>query len=317
MGRYAIGIDLGGTKIEAAIVSEEGKILDCVKVPTEATKDAGEIIDKIVGCIETLLKRNAGAVPSAIGIGVAGQVDSTTGMVLYAPNLDWHNVNLGEQLRDKFEIPVAVCNDVRAAAWGEWLVGAGAGCNNLVCMFVGTGVGGAIVSNGKMLDGANNTAGEVGHIIVQMNGPLCHCGNHGCLEALAGGWAIQRDAKKAAKNGAKMLLELEDGNINSITAKTVTTAATKGDPVANEILDNLTEALVCGVTSITNMLGPATIILGGGIIQGNPGLTNNIAAGLKKMSLQAAVEPVKIVEAMLHNDAGSIGAALFALRQFK
>jgi glucokinase len=138
-----------------------------------------------------------GASPPVGGSGSAGQIDPEHGMVRFAPNLGWHNVPFQSDLAGALGLPVVVTNDVRAATWGEWLHGAGKGCNDLVCLFIGTGIGGGVVSGGKMLSGCSNTAGEVGHMIINLHGPPCSCGSRGCFEALAGGWAIARQAREA------------------------------------------------------------------------------------------------------------------------
>jgi glucokinase len=314
----AIGVDLGGTKIEVAIVSAQGQLFDRLRIPTQSSQEPDEIIKKTTDAIEQLSAQNPDIISSVIGLGVAGQIEKKTGNVIYAPNLGWHNINLQEQLANKLHKPVSICNDVVAAAYGEWLYGAGIDCDNLVCIFIGTGIGGAIIANGKMLEGCNNTAGEIGHITLQLQGPICHCGNKGCFEALASGWAIQRDAQLAVKNNrnnGKMLLEMANGDILAITAKTVAMAAQNGDALAANLLDNVTNVVIAGITSAVNMLGPCRIILGGGIVEGIPQLIGHVETGVKKNALKAAMNSVSILQAKLHNDSGVIGAAAFAQHQ--
>ena len=317
---YAIGVDLGGTKVEVAILNAQGQLVDRLRIPTQSSRGPDEIIRKITDTIEQLSAQNPGISSSVVGIGVAGQVEKKTGNIIYAPNLEWRDINLQDQLVNRLHKPVFVCNDVKAATWGEWLYGAGEGCDNLVCIFVGTGIGGAIVSKGKMLEGCNNTAGEIGHMTIQMHGPVCHCGNKGCFEALAGGWAITRDAQLAVqknKKSGRMLLEIAEGNIDAITGKTVAIAAQKRDPLASSLIDNVADALIAGITSVVNMLGPCRIILGGGVIEGTPLLVERIEAGVKKNALKAATISISILPAKLRNDSGVIGAAAFALHQLK
>ncbi len=320
MQQWAIGVDLGGTKIEVAIVSSQGELLDKLRIPTISSQGPDKIIENIHDTINDLSKRHSDITLSVVGIGVAGQIKKDTGIVIDAPNLKWHNVDLQTQLANKLQKPVAVCNDVKAAAWGELLCGAGVGCNNLVCIFVGTGIGGAIVCNGKMLDGCNNTAGEIGHMIVQLHGPLCHCGNKGCLEALASGWALERDARLTVQNdkaGGKMLLDIAEGNINAITGETVTMAAQQGDPLANSLINNMADALIAGVTSVVNMIGPCRVILGGGIIKGIPQLITQVEEGVKRQALKAAIVAIEILPAKLQDDSGVIGAAAYAFETLK
>jgi len=320
MQEWAIGVDLGGTKIEVALVNADGQLLDRLRVPTESSHNSNKIIEDIANAIHQLFRKHSDTTPSIIGIGVAGQIEKNTGNIIFSPNLGWHHVNLQEQLTNKVNLPVVVCNDVKAAAWGEWLYGAGMHYQDLVCIFVGTGIGGGIVCNGKMLEGCGNTAGEIGHITIQLNGPLCHCGNKGCLEALAGGWAIERDAQRAVQNNmdhGKMLLEIAGGDITAITGATVAAAMQKRDKLAIQLLDNVVEALTAGITSVVNLIGPCRVILGGGVIEGILQLVERVAKGVKKNALKAAMVSVDIVPAKLHNDSGVIGAAAFALHQHK
>ena len=317
--KWAVGIDLGGTKIEIALVNKKGEILDRQRFPTDSTQGYKVVIEHTAKAIETILQKNKKIKPHAIGIGVAGQITKGTGLVKYSPNLNWHNVHLQAELEKKTGKPVLICNDVKAAALGEWYYGAGKDCDDLVCVFVGTGIGGSIVSGGKMLDGANNTAGEIGHMVIDIHGPQCHCGNKGCFEALAGGWAIARDIKNAInenKTAGKALHKIA-GDIKNVSAKTLEEGIKQKDKLAKKIQDNLLEALIAGGISIVNAFGPKRVIFGGGIIEGIPELLPLIEKGIKKRALQAATNSIKIVPAKFHNDSGVIGAAAFALHTIK
>ena len=194
--QWALGVDLGGTKVEVAQVDVTGHLLQRLRRPTDVKDGAKAVEAEIVDAVHELAE-GVGAPPAGVGVGVAGQVEAGSGRVGFAPNLGWHNLPFQADLRRALGLPVVVTNDVRAATWGEWLHGAGQGCDDLVCLFVGTGIGGGVVSGGQMLSGSSNTAGELGHIVVDLHGPTYHCGNQGCLEALAGGWAIARLAREA------------------------------------------------------------------------------------------------------------------------
>ncbi|MEO5947858.1 MAG: ROK family protein [Chitinophagaceae bacterium] len=320
MKQFAIGVDLGGTKIAIAIVDENGCIQDKQRFPTNGYGGYKMVLDSITNAIEDICFQNNKLKPLAAGIGVAGQIEKETGIVKYAPNLQWNNVSLQEDLKKKLDIPVSVCNDVKAATLGEWLYGAGKDCDNLVCVFVGTGIGGGIVSDGKMLEGSNNTAGEIGHITIDLHGPVCHCGNRGCFEALAGGWAIGRDVQKAVlenKTTGKLLLEIEEGDIKNISAKTLSKGLEKNDQLSKEIFNELSLALIAGAVSVVNAFGPSRLIFGGGVIEGMPQLLKIINEGVKKYALKPATSLLEILPAKLHNDAGVIGAAAFAFQQNK
>jgi glucokinase len=314
--QWAIGIDLGGTKIEVALVNSSGLLHDRLRVPTDSKKGYKAILKKITETIHQLCDKNGNAIPSAVGIGIPGQISRSSGIVHYAPNLNWHEVKLEDDLSKILDKHVRICNDVRAATYGEWFYGAGKNCDDLVCVFIGTGIGGGIVSDGRMLAGCNNTAGEIGHMTIDLYGPECHCGNKGCFEALAGGWAIARDAQDMVRTdmkGGKIMLALAGNEIKKITAKTVSEAATKDDKLAKKIIDNLVDALIAGCTALVNAYAPCRLILGGGIMEGMPRLIERIEKGVKKYALKAATENLEVLPAKLHNDSGVIGAAAFAL----
>ncbi|MGO9416370.1 MAG: ROK family protein, partial [Syntrophobacteraceae bacterium] len=312
----AIGIDLGGSKIAFGTVDEEGRLLELLRYDTETHGGYSAVLTQVVKGVEQL-KGTSGISMSGIGIGVAGQVDPGTGAVVFAPNLDWHNVPLKAEVQKACAIPVVVTNDVRAALWGEWLFGAGRGCGDLVCIFIGTGIGGGIVCGGKVLEGCCNTAGEIGHMTVDLRGPLCNCGNRGCMEALAGGWAIARRAHASVKADPVFggtILRMAGGKVEDITARTLVQAFYAGDALATEIIDEVTDALAAGVAALANAFNPCRIILGGGIIEGMPEMVSRIDKGVRRRALSAATGCLVICASKLGNEAGVIGAAAFALR---
>ena len=318
MEPWSIGVDLGGTKLEVAHIDAQGRVRQRLRKATNIKGGPAAIIEDIIGYAWTL-REGADSPPAGVGVGVAGQVEKDTGKVIFAPNLDWRDVPLQAQLQRTIGLPVIVTNDVRAATWGEWLHGAGQGCDDLLCMFVGTGVGGGVVSGGRMLAGCNNTAGEVGHITVDMNGPPCTCGNRGCLEALAGGWAITRltrESVKADPEGGKVLLEMGGGGIDEINVATVARAVRGGDPMARRLMDQAAEALIAGASTLINAFNPCRLILGGGVITGVPELISRIDKGVRGQALAAACSSLMVLPAGLRSDAGVIGAAALAIRTF-
>jgi glucokinase len=313
---WAIGVDLGGTKVEVAQVDAAGILRQRLRRPTDVKDGPSAVEAEIVEAVHDL-RAKIGSSPTGVGVGVAGQVDGENGVVRFAPNLDWHNVPLQADLNEALDLPVVVTNDVRAATWGEWWHGAGQGCDDLVCLFLGTGIGGGIVSGGRMLSGCSNSAGELGHITVDLNGPPCHCGNRGCLEALAGGWAIARQAQEAVSaqpDVASALLEMSGGRPESITAKMVVQAAHRGDVLARHLVDRMTQALIAGAVSLVNAFNPCRLILGGGLIEGMPELIQQVDQGLQQRALAAAYAPLRVLPAQLHNDAGAVGAASMVMR---
>jgi len=315
---WSIGVDLGGTKLEVAHIDAQGRVRQRLRMPTNVKGGPSAIIEDVISSVWTL-REAADSPPIGVGVGVAGQVEKETGKVTFAPNLDWRDVPLQADLQRSIGLPVIVTNDVRAATWGEWLHGAGRGCDDLLCMFVGTGVGGGVVSGGRMLAGCNNTAGEVGHITVDMNGPPCSCGNRGCLEALAGGWAITRLAREtvaADPDGGRLLLGMAGGFIEEINVATIARAVRGGDPMARQLMDRAASALIAGASTLINAFNPCRLILGGGVITGVPELIGRIDNGVRGQALKAACASLVVLPAGLRTDAGVIGAAALAIRTF-
>ena len=317
--QWAIGVDLGGTNIDVAKVDSSGMVHQRLRIPTDIKNGPTAVESQIIALVNDLRKKNTESQPVGIGIGVAGQIELHTGVVRFAPNLYWHEVPLLSNIQESLKMKGIATNDVSAATWGEWLYGAGKNCYDLVCLFVGTGIGGGVVSGGNMLFGYNNTAGELGHMPIDYTGPVCHCGNRGCLEALASGWAIARDAKAAIvadSKAGKKLLKLANGKLESLNAKIVAAAAKDGDPLANQLLDEVAEALIAGCVAIINAFNPKRLILGGGVIEGLPDIVKRIEKGIFKNALPAAVSSLQVLPALLKEDSGVIGAAAIAIDSF-
>ena len=317
--KYAIGIDLGGTKIALGIVDTNGRVLEMVRYETDAEGGPGAVIDQIAKGVKQLERERSSDI-SGIGIGVAGQIEPGTGAVRFAPNLDWHDVPLQDDLEKISGLRVVVTNDVRAALWGEWLFGAGKDSEDLVCIFVGTGIGGGIVSGGRLLEGCSNTAGEIGHMTIDLQVPICTCGNRGCMEALAGGWAIAARTQAMVKShpaSGNTILQMAGGKLEEISARTLVQAHYAGDPLAKGIMDEVIDALSAGISALVNAINPCRIILGGGIIEGMPELLTRIQEGVKRRALSAATGDLTFLPSKLGNDAGIIGAAALAMKTFQ
>lgn len=313
--RWAIGIDLGGTKTVVGQVDGQGRVRRRLQLPTNAPKGPASVKQAITGAVQTLLK-GAGSLPAGIGIGVAGQVDAQKGAVFFAPNLGWRDEPLREDLARSTGLPVRVENDVRAATRGEWLYGAGRGCDDLVCLFVGTGIGGGVVSGGRVLTGCSNTAGELGHITLDLDGPSCRCGNRGCLEALAGGWAIAQQAREWATSDPEagaFILKMVEGQPEKITAKIAADAAKAGDPLALSLFERVARALAAGAAGLVNAFNPCRMVLGGGVIEGCPWLVKKIAEGLEERALPAALASLRVVRSRLRQNAAVVGSAALVL----
>lgn len=318
MKKYSIGIDLGGTKILIGLVEKEsGKVVSHIKKKTKKEKGPENIVRKMVEGVEELLEESGKSFAeiSSIGIGSAGQIDRKNGIIIGAPNLDCYNLNLKEILQDKFNIPVFVGNDVEVATIGEQKFGAGKGCADFVCVFVGTGIGSAIVKNGHIIYGATGTAGELGHIIVDLNGRPCACGAHGCLEAYASRSAIETRIEGALKKGRKSCISeyLEEGK--AITSSMIRKSIEREDELVTQCVSEASEYLSGGLASVINLINPELIILGGGLIEAVDYFYKQTIKKAKSKSLPVPAEKIRFSKTILGDYSGVIGAALLDERE--
>lgn len=310
--KYKIGVDVGGTNVKIALVDKKGGIVYSNTVPTRVEMGYEYTISNIKQAIYDLMKetKTSKEVIEGIGFGFPGQVDCENGIVRIAPNIPgWVNVPIASIIEQEFGIPTRVDNDVRCAALGELNFGAGRGCQNLICITVGTGIGSGLIINGKLVRGANNAAGEIGHIKLQMqNGPICGCGDTGCLEAFASGPAIVAMAEEYIKGG-KSTKYRELAN-PEITPYIVAEAAKQGDTVAKRIYEIIGEYIGIGLSSVVNLLNPERIVIGGGVADAGPLLCDPIKRTIAERAMPIQADSVQIVPAELGNSAGVIGASL-------
>jgi glucokinase len=268
----AAGVDIGATKFAAGLCDSIGRRLATARGPTGRGSAPAEVAERVAQAVEEC-ERRCGRRAASVGVGIAAQVSPDGRMAVFSPNLRWNRVPLAAMLRRRLGRPVLLLNDVRAATIGEWMHGAGRACDDLVCLFIGTGVGGGVVSGGRLLVGANNTAGELGHVKVETPGRRCTCGAHGCLEAYVGGWALAR-----RRTGAPPVRD------------------------AGRMLGQ-------GLATIVNAFGPRIIVIGGGVAEALPGIAGVAARAMRAGSLPAAAKGVRVVRSALRGDAGWIGAA--------
>jgi len=317
MKRY-IGCDLGGTNLRAAIVDvETGNVLQHSTIPTLAREGHTAVMQRMADLFERIIQ-DAGLSKEdicGIGIGVPGTLDLESGETLLLPNLPgtWPHVPLRNTITDLTGLPAAILNDVRSITLGEWRFGAGQGVDTLAVYAIGTGVGGGLVINGQLHLGFGGTAAELGHMVIDFNGPRCGCGNHGCLETYASGPAIAAMGMKALAQGfATKIAELCDYDLNRITPKLIAQAAESGDEIAREIYAQAGYYLGVGASSICVALGPQRIILAGGVSQAGDLLLEPMRRTLRERVHVMPVEQVEVVLAKLGNKAGMVGAALWA-----
>lgn len=318
MKKYSVGIDLGGTKILTALVDRTtGEVSGTVKKKTKKDKGPKNIVRKMIESIEELFEEtlvNKDEI-SSIGIGAAGQIDRKNGIIIGAPNLDCYDLDIKDRIASHFDLPVFLGNDVEIATMGEMKFGAAKGCDDFVCIFVGTGVGSAIVKNGELILGATGTAGEIGHIIVDLNGRPCACGAHGCLEAYASRSAIEKRIEGALKKGRHSVIldYLESGK--SITSGMIQKSIERNDELVTACVDEASEYLSGGVASIINFVNPKLVVLGGGLIEAVDYFYKNTIKKAKAKSLPVPASKIEFKKAALGDYSGVIGAAFLEDRK--
>lgn len=313
-----IGVDLGGTKVATAAADCSGSLLSKVTKPTLPERGLDAVIETIVDSIREATTSAGGSKQDirCIGIGSPGPIDPEAGIVVFAPNLMWHNVPIVGILKGILDLPVYLENDANVAGLGEYRFGAGRGSKNMVYVTVSTGVGGGLILNGEIYAGSFGMAGEVGHMTIASDGPLCGCGNQGCLEALAAGPAIARKAQADILHGQETIMtEMVSGKIEEITSKTVGEAALAGDILAKEIIEKTGEYLGIAAANLINIINPDTIVIGGGVSNIGELLLAPLRRAAKRRAIKAAFEKVRIVKAELGSDAGLVGAICLALGQ--
>ena len=313
---YYIGLDIGGTKIAGALVSASGKILTRNKTSTPKRVKPKDIYCCVTDAIEELI--HAGRVNlssiKGIGVGVPGIVDTRNHHILAAPNIALTGFPLSASLKSKFRKPVVMTNDVNAGLLGEAWLGAAKGMMHVVGIFPGTGVGGAVISDGKLLLGAQGAATELGHVIISIDGPLCHCGNRGCLEALTSRWAIERDIRLAVKGGQTTIVaKLNEGRLDMIKSRILKEALAKNDGVVKAVMTKAARVLGKTAVSLNHTFNPQAIIFGGGVIKACgdfllPIITKEVNADpfFKKFNT------CRILSSQLGDDAVTLGAARLA-----
>lgn len=307
--RYAVGIDLGGSKLRGGLLNSSGQLIGRLEVQTEAWKGPPSVIANLKSMITRLVDSTDPERVAGIGIAAAGQIHPKTHAVVYAPNLEWENVPLRDEIESAFAMPVYVENDVRAAAWGEYRFGAGRGAESLIAVFVGTGVGSGAVVDGILLRGAGNAAGELGHTQVVPDGVPCACGQHGCIEAYASGRGFARRLEAALAAGTETRLAREtEGNPSRVTAALVARAAVEGDAFARALWDDAERYLGQAVANYVTLLNPELLVLGGGVMTTVPSLAQGIERQVRAHATVLSRD-VRIVRAGLGDSSAIFGAA--------
>jgi glucokinase len=317
--QYVIALDLGGTKLAAGIVTDTYEITARQYLPTQADKGVESVVEQIISAITWLCDYQAVdcSCLSVISIAACGSVDMRRGIIVFSPNLPgWRNIPLVDLVQERLGVRVTLINDANAAALGEYHLGAGRGIVNLLYLSLGTGIGGAIIIDGNLYTGASGGAGETGHMTINTEGPICSCGNRGCLETLASGTAITREAVERLKCGERSsLTEVVGGDLKGITAEKVALAASRGDPLASDVIHQAAYYLGMGMVNLVNLLNPDIIVVGGGVADMGELLLGPARKLVREKAFPGLADVVSIVRGQLGDDAGILGAAVFAHRQ--
>ncbi len=312
-GSATIGIDLGGTNIKAGIVTDSGEILMEKTVDTEAEGGPAHVLERIAGLVKELAAScETGATIERFGIGVPGQVDMASGVVFEAPNLPgWKKIAVYQELEKRIRLRASVDNDANLAALGEYAFGAGKGGGDMLMVTLGTGVGGGLILGGKVFRGTAGGAGEFGHMVIRMDGPLCNCGRRGCVEAFVGTRGILAKVRELLDSGRHSLLsEISE---EEWSPRLIGDAAGRGDAVAIEVFRAVGDALGVGIGSVANLLNIERAVVGGGVAYAGDIVLGPAREAAERTSLAVSRNTLQVVAARLGNRAGFIGAARLAM----
>ena len=311
----ALVVDLGGTKIITAVVFPDGSVVSRNYCLTLANEGPEAVINRVLSGIDEVLAKTRIKTSNLCGLGIAaaGIIDTTNGVIKTSPNLPgWCDIPLRDILANELGIAVYIINDASAAALGEHRFGAGKGVDNLIYLTVSTGIGGGIIIAGELYLGTDGCAGELGHMTIESQGPKCNCGNSGCLEVLASGTAMAKEAKRRLGQGeVSSILTLVDGMPGDITAKTVAMAAKQGDALACDVVARTANYLGIGLANLINIFNPDVIVIGGGVSKIGEMLLKPAREVAKKKAFQMPAQTVRILRARLGDNAGIIGAAAY------
>jgi glucokinase len=311
--KMIVGVDLGGSKINAILSDARGNISKQVLKDTLAKEGPDAVISRVIACIKQVASSTNIV---GIGIGAAGACDVESGIITLSPNLPgWHNVQLRDIIQREYNIPVYLDNDANVAALGEYYFGGVTGVANLLYVCIGTGIGGGIIIDGQLYHGASGSAGEIGHMTIDINGTRCPCGNFGCWETLASGTALAREAVKQIKAGAQTsILDFADGQLDEVSANRVFLAAKEGDRLAKEMISQTGYYLGIGLVNLINIFNPPLILIGGGLARMGQMLLEPASKVVNERAYELPAGAARIEMARLGADAEALGAVALVLK---
>ena len=308
-----LAVDLGGTNVRAAAISSDGQIIARKQLPTRAHAGVEEVLAGVAEAVGSVAAEARVAADAPVGVVLPGALDPVRGFLMIAPNLGWRDLPIRDLLAARLDRPVTIGNDVNAGAYGEWRYGAGRGTRDLVYIACGTGVGGGIIIDGRLLLGRAGLAGEVGHMVVALDGPRCHCGGAGCLEAFAGGWAIEQAAQDLLDAGIpSSLTDLMAERGESLSGALINYAAQYDDGLAIEVLARAGRALGFAVASLVHLFNPEAVVIGGGVISAGPFLFEPMQEAIDAHLIEGFGHDLRVLPAALGQDSGLLGAAALA-----
>jgi len=319
---YIVGVDLGGTKVLAGVFKNSLECIGTAKVSTKAQRGVDKVIERIARCVQDAIDEADLSMKQigGIGIGAPGAVDFGAGTVIFAPNLEgWKDVPLKKELEKQLGVPVFVENDANIAVLGVHVAELKAKPKHVVGIFVGTGIGGGLILNGELFSGANHTAGEIGHMVVDVNGPKCGCGNKGCFEALASRTAIFQQIKAGIKDGQKTLLtEMLGDDLGDLRSGDLRKAIRRGDKFVDRVVEGAAEYIGIATANLVNIIGPEVVVLGGGVIEALADeMMSVIVETANDYAMPGTMKDVDIIASKLGDNAGITGAAVLARREAK
>ncbi|MBR6966023.1 MAG: ROK family glucokinase [Clostridia bacterium] len=310
-----VGIDVGGTGIQVGVLDEQMNILAEGSIPTSTTIPFAEQITLITECVLSTVASaglDADQIES-VGVGIPGIANKETGEVVKCPNMGWNHVPFRSEFKKHLNVPIFIDNDANVAALAESVAGVSAGTSSSVFITIGTGIGSGIIINGKIWNGFHGIGGELGHVIFDLNGVPCSCGNHGCLERYCSATAVIRMAREAiAQHPDTLMLKMVNNDILKIEARTIIDAARASDPLAMEVFARFTDDLAQAIASVVNFLDPEVIVLGGGVSKAGSFLLDPLSRKYKKYVLYNDQPMPKVKLAVLGAKAGIIGAAMLS-----
>jgi len=316
-----LGVDLGGSKILTAVVNSRGEMLSSDESITPAQKGHEMVIQSILESAYRALERADVAISelTAVGVGAPGLSNPETGILFTSPNLPgWRDIPLRDIMQEKLGRKTFLINDANAAALGEFYFGAARGVHNFIYITLSTGIGGGIVIDGKLYSGAIGAAGEVGHMTIDDEGPICNCGNRGCWETLASGTALAREARHRIKEGVRTsILEYAEGDVEKVTAQVIHSAAEQGDSLAKELIARTGYYVGVGLANLINIFNPELIVIGGGLSNIGDMLLKPAFKVAEERAYNEAFQAVRFTSPKLGRNSGVLGAAAFALQEMK